>query len=95
MDVSELRTSVGQPTTLVIGLPDIHRPTITWKKNGQPVNHPVLPDGSLYIVNTTLSDQGRYIVTVTSEGTTESATVQLTVINPEMPTGKKSNSNLS
>ena len=94
MESSDLRTSVGQPTTLMIALPDIHRPTITWKKDGQTVNHPVLSDGSLYIVNTTLSDQGRYIVTVNSDGSTESATVQLTVINPQMPTGKSSIYNL-
>ena len=88
MECSDLRTSVGQPTTLMIALPDIHRPTITWKKDGHPVEHPVHSDGSLYIVNTTLSDQGRYIVTVSSDGSTESATLQLTVISPQMPSGK-------
>ena len=88
MESSGVRSSVGQPTTLMIALPDIHRPTITWKKDGQQVNHPVLLDGSLYIVNTSLSDQGRYIVTVSSDGSTESATIQLTVINPQMSTGK-------
>ena len=88
MESSGVRSSVSQPTTLMIALPDIHRPTITWKKDGQQVNHPVLSDGSLYIVNTSLSDQGRYIVTVSSDGSTESATIQLTVINPQMPTGK-------
>ena len=89
MEFSELTTSVGQPTTLVIGLPDIQRPSITWKKEGKPVDHPVLPDGSLYIANTILSDQGRYIVTVTSsDGTSESATLHLTVIDPHFPTGK-------
>ena len=88
MECSDLRTSVGQPTTLMIALPDIHRPTITWKKDGHQVDHPVHSDGSLYIVNTTPSDQGRYIVTVSSDGSTESATLQLTVINPQMPSGK-------
>ena len=87
MENSELRTSVGHQITLMIALPDIHRPTITWKKDGQPVNHPVLSDGSLYIVNTIFSDQGRYIVTVSSEGSTESATLLLKVINPQMPSG--------
>ena len=86
MESSGVRSSVGQPTTLMIALPDIHRPTITWKKDGQQVNHPVFLDGSLYIVNTSLSDQGRYIVAVSSDGSTESATIQLTVINPQMPT---------
>ena len=93
MESSELRTSVGHPTTLMIALPDIHRPTITWKKDGQPVNHPVLSDGSLYIANTTFSDEGLYRVTVTSEGSTESLTVQLTVINPQMPAGKMNSTN--
>ena len=87
MESSQIRSSVGQPTTLMIALPDIHRPTITWKKNGQQVDHPVLSDGSLYIVDTAFSDQGRYIVTVSSEGSTESATVHLVVINPQIPAG--------
>lgn len=94
MESSEMRTSVGQPTTLMIALPDIHRPTITWKKDGQLVNHPVLSDGSLYIVDTTLNDQGLYRVTVTSEGSTESSTLHLTVIDPQMPTGKINNTKL-
>ena len=78
----------------MIALPDIHRPTITWKKDGQQVDHPVLSDGSLYIVDTTVSDQGRYIVTVSSEGSTESASIHLTVINPQIPTGKMNIANV-
>ena len=82
-----MKTSVGQPTTLVIGLPDTHVPEIKWKKDGEPVNHPVLPDGSLYIINTDLSDEGEYTVIINRKETTAFENLQLTVVNPQLPTG--------
>ena len=57
-------------------------------KDEKPVNHPVLPDGSLYIINTDTSDQGDYIVTVSSEGNTVSAMIKLQVTNPKISTSK-------
>ena len=82
-----MKSSVGQPTTLPIGLPDIHKPEITWMKDGRPVNHPVLPDGSLFITNTDICDQGKYTVTVTSHGSVASENIQLIVCNPQLPAG--------
>ena len=85
----EVTTSVGQPTTLFVELPYADDSEITWKKDGKSVNHSVLPDGSLYIANTKLSDQGNYNVTAASNDNTNSENIQLTVIEPKMPTSEK------
>ena len=59
-----MKTSVDQPTTLVVGLPDDCKAEITWKKDGEPINYPVLTDGSLYIPNTHTTDKGVYTVNI-------------------------------
>lgn len=80
-------TSVNQPTTLVVKLADNYKVEVTWKKDGQPVNHPVLPDGSLYIVNTSLSDNGEYSVTVTINKRTTVENLQLNVFDLKLLPG--------
>ena len=50
--------------------------------------HLVLPDGSLYIANTKLSDQGCYTVTTSGTDNTTSDSLQLVVIDPKMPTSE-------
>jgi len=87
IESDKMDTSIGQPTTLFIKFPDLHQPEVTWLKDGRPVNHPVLSDGSLFIINTDISDQGKYTVTVSSNGNVASETVQLTVNNPQLPVG--------
>ena len=87
IESDKMDTSVGQPTTLFIEFPDLHQPEVSWLKDGRPVNHPVLPDGSLFIINTDISDQGKYTVTVSSDGNVASETIQLTVHNPQLPVG--------
>ena len=87
MESTEVKTSVGQPTTLVIGLPDVRMPEITWNKDGEPVNHPVLPDGSLYIINTDHTDEGEYTVIIKRKECTAVENLQLTVVNPQLPKG--------
>ena len=82
-----VKTSVNQPTTLITKLTDKHKVEVTWKKNGQPVNHPVLPDGSLYIVNTSLSDDGEYSVNITKNKRTVVENLQLIVVEPTLPPG--------
>lgn len=84
--VKEVTTSVGQPTTLFVELPYSDQSEITWKKDGEPVSYQVLSDGSLYIANTELSDKGDYTVTITGTDDGTSETIQLIVINPQMPT---------
>ena len=87
MESTVVKTSVGQPTTLVIGLPDANIPEITWKKDAEPVKHPVLPDGSLYIISTDHSDEGEYTVIINRKESTAFENLHLTVLNPQLPTG--------
>ena len=84
--VKEVTTSVGQPTTLFGELPYSDQSEITWKKDGEPVNHLILSDGSLYIIDTALSDQGDYTVTTSGAEDATPEIIRLTVINPLMPT---------
>ena len=87
MESAVVKTSVNQPTTLIVKRSGNYKVEVTWKKNGQPVNHPVLPDGSLYIVNTSLSDSGEYTVIVTKNKRTAVENLQLTVVDPKLPHG--------
>ena len=79
----QVKTSVGQPTTLYIEAKGNPTPEITWKKDGDPINHPLLQDGSLYIHSTTMSDEGSYTVTATSSEGESSETIELVVLNPQ------------
>ena len=85
-EVKEITTSLGQPTTLFAESPYADQSEIIWKKDGEPINHLILSDGSLYINDTGLSDQGDYTVTVTGTDDATSEIIRLTVINPLMPT---------
>ena len=87
MESTIVKTSVDQPTTLTIGLPEDYKAEISWKKNRQPINHPVLPDGSLYIINTDLHDAGEYTVIVSNSNDTVSEKLELTVVDPRLPPG--------
>ena len=84
---TEVHTSVGHPTTLLLDVPDVTEKNVTWIKDGQQSNHTVLKDGSLYISHTELSDQGEYTVMVTKDGDTSSDTYTVLVVDPEMPQG--------
>ena len=81
-----MKTSVGQPTTLVIKLTDNCDSEVIWKNTrGEPVTHPMLPDGSLYIVNTDLNDEGEYTVIIGGEDSVGVEKLQLTVFGPQLP----------
>ena len=83
-----LKTSVAQPTTLVLRLPADYSADVVWKKGrGEPVDHLVLPDGSLYISNTDWSDEGEYTVIVNGSDSIGLEALQLTVVDPELPLG--------
>ena len=88
MESTEVSTSVDQPTTLVIKLPDDYEAEVVWKRDGgETVNHSVLPDGSLYIVNTDMNDQGEYTVIVSGDNSVGFEKLELTVVDPQLPTG--------
>ena len=84
-----MKTSIDQPTTLVVGMPDDIKAEITWKKDGEPINHPILTDGSLYIPNTHLSDEGVYTVNINKINGIISESLQVTVNDPRLPPGEK------
>lgn len=82
-----VETSVKQPTTLVVRVVDKCKVRVTWKKGGRLIKHPVLPDGSLYIINTTLNDKGEYTVTVKKNEESVVENLKLSVFNPRLPPG--------
>ena len=79
----EVKTSLGQPTTLQITITEHPMPEINWTKNGGHVDHLILQDNSLYISSTTEDDQGGYTVTATNTVGKSSKTIQLIVLDPQ------------
>ena len=81
----EVKTSIGQPTTLHVTIGGDHMPEISWTKDGEPIDHLILSDGSLYISDTIHDDKGRYTVTATDgKRISTSRTIQLVVVlNPQ------------
>ena len=87
METTIVETSVNQPTTLIVKPTENDVIQISWTKDGQPVKHPVLPDGSLYISNTSSSDKGEYTVIVKDNESTVVENLQITVFDPQLPPG--------
>ena len=86
VESTAVETSVDQPTTLIMKLPEEYEAEVIWKKDkGEPVFHPVLPDGSLYIVNTDPDDEGEYTVIISGEDSVGFEKLQLTVADPQLP----------
>ena len=79
----EVKTSVGRPTTLHVTVGGDSVPEISWTKDGEPINHVILSDGSLYILNTTHDDEGRYTVTAINNKGKSIKDVQLIALNPQ------------
>lgn len=85
----EVKTSLGQPTTLHITVKGNPMPEINWTKNdGDPVDHLILQDSSLYINPTTEDDQGRYTVTATNDEGKSSRSIKLVVLDPQFVPSK-------
>ena len=78
----EVKTSLGQPTTLQIIVTGQPMSEINWTKNGNPIDHLILNDNSLYINSTTENDQSLYKVTATNSEGSSHKTIQLIVLNP-------------
>ena len=73
----EVTTSINQPTTIYIKVEGFPLPEVQWFKEDEPAQHPILSDGSLYILYTTLTDGGCY--TVKASNSVNSVTKQITV----------------
>lgn len=82
-------TSANQPTTLYIRTGGFPPPEVEWLKDNDidTVNNPILLDGSLYIVYTTLDDAGCYTVRATNSVDTVMKNITVTVLEPSPPTG--------
>ena len=87
MESTVVKTSADQPTTLVVGVPDDCKAEVRWKKDGEPINHPILCDGSMYIPNTHLSDKGEYTAIINKKDGAVAENLQLTVVDPKLPPG--------
>ena len=85
-------TSVGQPTVLLCESGGTPTPEITWSKSGQALNEPdyfKLSDGSLYINNTRLRDEGHFVVRASNNAGTVEEVVKVVVLAPSPPERKK------
>ena len=87
----QIKTSVGQPTTLHVIVRGDPTPEINWTKDGEPINYPIQEDGSLYMYTTSTDDQGCYTVTATNSQGESSQTIQLVVFNPQFVPCKSHN----
>ena len=86
--ISKMVTSIGQPTTLCVQISCSNISEITWRKDGIPAKHQIFSDGSLYISNTDVDDQGNYTMIVKNDGSAVSECIQLKVIDPQLPSSK-------
>ena len=82
-------TSVGPPTIVTIEVGGKPIPEVQWFKDGDPVVHRVLADGSLYIEKTEVTDGGKYTARVTNQAGQTEESVHITVSQPAPPEGSK------
>ncbi|XP_065904697.1 receptor-type tyrosine-protein phosphatase F-like isoform X2 [Dysidea avara] len=78
----EVTTSTNQPTTIYIKVEGFPSPEIQWFKEDEPAQHPVLSDGSLYILYTTLKDGGCYTVKATNSEDSVVKNITVNVLDP-------------
>jgi len=83
----DVKTSAGQPTTLTHEFSGLLDSDVQWLKDNEPTSHPTLKDGSLYIVNTELFDQGEYALIIMTEEKVFSKVYNVQVFDPKMPLG--------
>ena len=92
MQTSEVFTSVGQPTVILCETSGTPAPDVTWNRDGRflcPPDYLTLADGSLYIVDTDLKDDGNYIVAAFNDAGTVEESVKVGVIAPIPPECKR------
>ncbi|XP_065886416.1 uncharacterized protein [Dysidea avara] len=85
ISTKEVKTSVGQPTTLTHEYSGLLESDVQWLKDNEPVNHPILKDGSLYIPHTELFDQGEYALVIMTDNSVFSVIYNVQVFDPKMP----------
>ena len=91
MGSPDVFTSAGQPTTLICEASGTPAPDVTWTRNDEPLDKErfiQLADGSLFINDTDLQDEGTYVVRATNTAGEAEATVRVTVLRPVPPERK-------
>lgn len=81
-------TSANQPTTLICEASGTPAPDVTWSHNGEALDKErfiQLADGSLFINDTDLQDEGTYIVKAANSAGAAEAHVRVTVLRPIPP----------
>lgn len=92
MGSPDVFTSASQPTTLICEASGTPAPEVTWTKNDEPLDKErfiQLADGSLFINDTDLQDEGTYVVKASNSAGDAEATVRVTVLRPVPPESKE------
>ena len=85
---ADVFTSTNQPTTLICEASGTPAPVVMWSRNGEPLDKErfiQLADGSLFVNDTDIQDEGTYIVKATNSAGTSEADVRVTVVRPVPP----------
>ncbi len=85
-------TSASQPTTLICEASGTPAPTVSWTRNEEPLDKErfiQLADGSLFINDTDLQDEGTYTVAASNSVGEEASRVKLIVTKPTPPDSKR------
>ncbi len=88
---SDAFTSANQPTTLICEASGTPAPTVSWTRNEEPLDKErfiQLADGSLFINDTDLQDEGSYVVKAVNSAGEAEETVRMTVLRPVPPESK-------
>jgi len=87
VESEEVTTSINQPTTLCVKVEGFPSPDVQWFKEDESAQHPVLSDGSLYILYTTLKDGGCYTVKATNSEDSVVKKITVNVLDPVLLNG--------
>ncbi len=88
---SDAFTSANQPTTLICEASGTPAPTVSWTRNGEPLDkeHFIqLAEGSLFINDTDLQDEVLFVVKAVNSAGEAMETVQMTVLRSVPPESK-------
>ena len=89
--MSDAFTSANQPTTLICEASGTPAPTVSWTRNGEPLDkeHFIqLAEGSLFINDTDLQDEVLFVVKAVNSAGEAMETVQMTVLRSVPPESK-------
>lgn len=83
VDSADVLTSASQPTTLACEVTGTPAPEVTWTRQDQPLDKErcrQLSDGSLFLSDTDLQDEGTYVVQAINSVGQAQASVHVKVV---------------